>query len=71
MSSKWIDKDLFGKFQEQKKIEKSQPKKSPRLNRSEFIWDTPAKGTETQSKNYVGRFLPDPKGVFYKNYYCI
>lgn len=66
--SKWIDKDLFGKFQEQKKIEKSQPKKT-RINRSDFIWETPAKGTETQSKNYVGRFLPDPKGVFYKNYF--
>lgn len=66
--SKWINDDLFGDFQKQKKIEKEQPRQTTGVRRSELVWETPAKGTETVAKTYVGRFLPDPKGMFYKEY---
>lgn len=68
MSNKWINKDLFGKFQDQKKEEKNQPS-SYGQRRSDLVWDTPDKGTQTQAKEYQGRFLPDPNGEFYKHYY--
>lgn len=67
--SKWINDDLFGDFQKQKKKEKEQPRQSGGVRRSELVWETPAKGTETVAKTYVGRFLPDPKGMFYKEYF--
>ena len=66
--SKWINKDAFGKFQEQKKEEKTQ-KTSFGIRRSEMVWDTPQKGTETVAKEYTGRFIPDPNDIFYKMYY--
>ena len=66
--SKCINKDAFGKFQEQKKEEKTQ-KTSFGIRRSEMVWDTPQKGTETVAKEYTGRFLPDPNDLFYKMYY--
>jgi hypothetical protein len=65
--SKWINDDLFGQFQDQKKEEKERPKGGVR--RSDFVWQTPEKGTETVAKVYSGRFLPDPNGNFYKQYY--
>jgi hypothetical protein len=67
--SKWINQDLFGQFQEQKRIEKETPQRSGGVRRSDFVWETPEKGTQTDAKVYTGRFLPDPKGVFYKQYY--
>lgn len=67
--SKWINDDLFGDFQKQKKIEKEQPRQSGGVRRSELVWETPAKGTETVAKTYTGRFLSDPKGMFYKEYF--
>jgi hypothetical protein len=65
--SKWINKDVFGKFQEQKKEEKEAPRSTVR--RSEFVWPTPDKGTDTEAKVYKLRFMPDPDGNFYKHYY--
>lgn len=67
--SKWINNDLFGEFQKQKKIEKENPRQSGGVRRSELVWKTPEKGSETAAKTYIGRFLPDPKGVFYKEYF--
>jgi hypothetical protein len=65
--SKWINKDLFSKFQDQKKEEKEAPRSTVR--RSDFVWPTPDKGTDTDPKVYKLRFLPDPNGNFYKMYY--
>jgi hypothetical protein len=66
--SKWVNDDLFGKFQEQKKEEKESPP-GGYTNRSETVWQNPDKGTETQAKTYKGRFIPDQKGEFYRQYY--
>jgi len=65
--SKWIDGDLFNKFVEQKKNEKEKPQGGYK-KRSELAWKNPDKGTVDVAKVYVGRFLTDPKGQFYKNY---
>jgi len=69
MGSKWINNELFGKFQEQKKNEKDKPTGGTGLRRSELAWKNPEKGTVDRAKIYVGRFLPDPKGQFYKKYH--
>lgn len=63
--SKWIDKELFNDFQK----EKTEEKDSDGFNRSEKLWATPEKGTTENPKVYEGRFIPDPKGKFYKRYY--
>jgi len=65
--SKWINKDLFNKFQEGKKNEiDTQPKG---LRRSDLVWRTPEKGTPERAKVYEGRFLQDKNGNFYKKFY--
>lgn len=65
--SKWINKDLFDKFQEVKKNEEdAQPKG---IRRSDLVWRTPEKGTTDRAKVYEGRFLMDKKGNFYKKFY--
>ena len=66
--SKWINKDLFGEFQEQKKQEKEQPQGGG-LKRLDMVWKNPEKGTESTPKIYVVRFIPDKKGNFYKKYF--
>jgi len=66
--SKWIKKDLFESFQKEK-IEEKDNSSSGSFIRSNLVWDTPEKGTVEQPKVYEGRFLPDPKGEFYKRYY--
>jgi hypothetical protein len=66
--SKWIDKDAFGKFQEQKKEEKTQ-KTNFGIRRSDIVWATPEKGTETVAKEYILRFLMDSSNQFYVQYY--
>jgi len=66
--SKWIDKDLFNKFVDDKKNEVNE-------NQGGFgrdfkkIWPTPEKGTEAKPKTYEGRFIPDQDGNFYKKYF--
>jgi len=66
--SKWVNDDLFGKFQEQKKEEKEAPQGGVG-RRMDKVWPTPEKGSETIAKVYKGRFLADPEGEFYKQYY--
>jgi len=64
--SKWIDKELFSKFQAQKQAEKEETKSNRRV---ELLWPTPERGTTDNPKIYEGRLLPDKKGSFYKRYY--
>lgn len=66
--SKWINKDLFANFQEQKKQEKEAPTGGG-IRRLDMVWKNPEKGTDTTPKIYVGRFLPDKNGEFYKKYF--
>jgi len=64
--SKWIDKELFDDFQKEKIEEKDN---DGGANRSAKLWPTPEKGSIENPKVYEGRFVPDPKGKFYKRYY--
>ena len=66
--SKWIKKELFKDFQEEKKKEADAPQQQFGLRRSDLVWETPQKGSSERPKVYEGRFLPDPKGNFYKKY---
>ena len=63
--SKWINKELFNEFQK----EKIEEKDSGGGNRSALLWPTPEKGSIENPKVYEGRFVPDPKGKFYKRFY--
>jgi hypothetical protein len=64
--SKWIDKDLFDKFVQEKESEAERKKTTRRADR---VWQTPAMGTVDKPRIYEGRFLPDPTGKFYVRYY--
>lgn len=64
--SKWINKELFGKFKEKKKEENES---GGFQRRSEVVWKTPERGTVSNPKTYELRFLQDPKGEFYKEYF--
>lgn len=71
--SKWINKSLFKDLQDAKKAEGEQSQKDY-IRRSEVVWPTPDKGTETKAKVYKGRFLPNPSGktkddAFYVTYF--
>ena len=68
MSSKWINKDLFNEFQEQKKAE-ADSTPTGGMKRSDLVWKTPEKGTTDKAKVYEGRFVPDKKGNFYMKYF--
>jgi len=65
--SKWINTELFQDFQKEKIEEKETS--SGGFMRSELLWQNPSMGTVEQAKTYEGRFVPDPKGQFYKKYY--
>lgn len=65
--SRWINKELFDDFRKEKMEEKETS--SNNLTRSELLWQNPQMGTIEQAKVYEGRFIPDPKGQFYKKYY--
>ncbi len=65
--SKWIKKDLFEDFKKEKIEEKDTS--TGGFRRSDLLWETPDKGSVEQAKVYEGRFVPDPKGEFYKRYY--
>jgi len=67
--SKWIDKELFGRFAEEKTKEAEQEKQKGGSARMEKLFPTPERGTTEKSKNYEGRFIPDLKGEFYKRIY--
>jgi hypothetical protein len=65
--SKWINKELFSKYTEEK--EKETTEKSSTMRRSEFVWQSPQAGTSEKAKVYEGRFLPDKNGRFTKKYF--
>ena len=65
--SKWISKELFAQYADQKA--KEEDKQTQGLRRSEYVWATPQAGTADKPKVYEGRLLPDPKGLFTKKYY--
>lgn len=65
--SKWLSKNLFDGFAEEKVKEVED--KGTGLRRSDFVWQTPQAGTADKAKIYEGRFLPDPKGKFTKKYF--
>jgi len=67
MCSKWIKKDLFDQFVEEKQNEETS--KKPTSRRSDMVWQTPSMGTQDKPKVYEVRLLPDPKGQFYKRFY--
>lgn len=68
MASKWLKgkEKLFNDFKEQKKQESEHNTAGPR--RQDIVWKTPEKGTQEKPRNYVGRFLPDNNGNFYKSF---
>lgn len=68
MASKWLKgkEKLFNEFKEKKKQESEGVTTGPR--RQDIVWKTPEKGTQEKPKNYVGRFLPDQNGNFYKSF---
>jgi len=68
--SKWIDKELFNKFAEQKTKEAEQEQQNKgSTSRMGKIWPTPERGSVDKPKVYEGRFLPDQKGKFYLKYF--
>jgi hypothetical protein len=65
--SKWVNKDLFSKYVEEK--ENDIDEKQHGFERSSNVWKTPEKGSADKPKVYEGRFLQDPKGKFTLKYY--
>lgn len=66
--SKWIDKQLFEKYVENKEKEAVETNKSF-VRKSDVVWANPTAGSVTQAEIYEGRFLPDPNNVFSSKYY--
>ena len=64
--SKWINKNLFEQYAQQK--EKEPDSERGGLERLQYIWKTPDKGTVDKPKIYEGRYLSDPKGKFTLKY---
>lgn len=67
MASKWISKNLFENYVEEKQKEVTE--KPNTMRRMDFVWPSPPAGTPEKAKIYEGRFLPDPRGKFTKKYY--
>lgn len=65
-ASKWINKNLFDNYVEEKSKEASE--KNNLIRRSDFVWQSPQAGTSEKAKVYEGRFIPDQKGKFTKKY---
>lgn len=63
--SRWINKDLFENYVQEKEQEAA-PKQFVR--RSDILFPTPEMGTTEKPKVYEGRFLQDPKGKFTLKY---
>ena len=63
--SKWINKNLFEDYVQEKEKEEA-PQQFTK--RSDKVWPTPAMGTADKAKTYEFRFIPDPKGKFTKKY---
>lgn len=67
--SKWIDKELFSEFAQQKTKEAEQERQKGGSSRMGMIWPTPERGSTEKAKTYEGRFIPDKKGSFYKRFF--
>jgi hypothetical protein len=65
--SKWLRKDDYDMFAEQKKKE---AENQPEDNAGNFFkkWKNPQMGTTEKAKEYKIRLLPDPEKGFYKEY---
>ena len=68
--SKWINRELFEQFQQEKKEEKERPQ-SEFLRRANIVWKNPerCKSHQDNPNVYEGRFLPDPNGKFYVKFF--
>lgn len=68
--SKWIDKQLFKEFAQEKTKEAEQEKqKGGSSARMGMIFPTPERGSVDKPKVYEGRFIPDQNGKFYKKFF--
>lgn len=65
--SKWISKNLFENYVEEKQKEVTE--KPSTMRRMDYVWPSPQAGTAEKAKIYEGRFLPDQRGKFTKKYY--
>jgi hypothetical protein len=68
MSSKWIDRELFTKYQDEKEQEQAQAS-TLGIRKSDVVWPTPPAGSTTKPEVYEGRMLPDKRGNFTKRYF--
>ena len=66
--SKWIDKELFNQYAEEKEKEQDVTK-NQMFRKLDFVWPTPKAGTVSTAEVYEGRWLTDPKKRFTKKYY--
>lgn len=66
--SKWINKQLFEKYVENKEKEQVETNKSF-IRKSDVVWANPTAGSVTQAEIYEGRFLPDPENVYSSKYF--
>lgn len=67
--SKWIKKDAFKQFREEKKHEEQERRENNAYRDLSLLWPTPKPGGTDTPKVYEGRLLPDPTGEFYMRYY--
>jgi hypothetical protein len=65
-ASKWISKNLFENYVEEKQKETSE--KPSFVRRTDSVWQSPQAGTPEKAKVYEGRFIPDQRGKFTKKY---
>jgi len=63
--SKWLDKDKFKDFKNDRQNEAEKPETQMAFARR---WRNPVMGSQSKPKEYHLRFLSDPNGEFYKKY---
>jgi len=64
--SKWVNKDKFEEFKQERENDKSADKNNVDFAR---VYPNPKMGTFDKPKEYHSRLLTDPDGNFYKKYY--
>ena len=70
MGKSWVNAESFNKFVDEKKQEKEPVSSGGFKRKLELMWKNPSRGQSTDKpKVYTGRFLPDPKGQYYKKYH--
>jgi hypothetical protein len=67
--SKWINKEKANLFIKKKKTEENDVKDSFVGGNFAKKYPNPEKGTQTKAKEYKIRFIPDPEGEFYLEYF--